>query len=144
MGPCAKLETRYCGPFEILDRLGPVAYRLALPPTMKAHNVFDVSLPKKSVHDSNHIIDLSVIQVELEGELLLEPQCIIDRKKIPLRNITIAQVKVQWKHFGPDEATWEIEDAMKQAYSILFTSVHTKHFEKKNFEEDVSLGGTGL
>ena len=39
-------------------------------------------------------------------------------------NITIAQVKVQWKHFGPDEATWEMEDAMKWAYPILFTSVH--------------------
>ena len=42
-------------------------------------------------------------------------------------NRTIAQVKVQWKHFGPDEATWEMEDAMRQAYPILFTSVHEIH-----------------
>jgi hypothetical protein len=93
--------------------VGLVAYRLALPPTVKAHNVFHVSLLKKHVHDSNHIIDWSVIQVELEGEFLPEPQCILDRKETPLRNRTIAQVKVQWKHFGPDEATWEMEDAMK-------------------------------
>jgi hypothetical protein len=92
---------------------------------MKGHNVFHVYLLKKYVHDSNHIIDLSVIQVEPERELLLEPQCIIDRKETPLKNTTIAQVKVQWKHFGPDEATWEMEDAMRHAYPFLFTSVHT-------------------
>jgi hypothetical protein len=43
MGACAKLEPQCCGPFEVLDRVGPVAYKLALPPTVKAHNVFHVS-----------------------------------------------------------------------------------------------------
>jgi hypothetical protein len=113
MGACAKLEPRYCGPFKVLDRVRPVAYRLALPPTIKAHNVFHVPLLKKYVHDANHIIDWSVIQVKPEGEFLPKPQCILDRKETPLRNRTIAQVKVQWKHFCPDEATWEMEDAMR-------------------------------
>jgi hypothetical protein len=57
MGACAKFSPRYCGPFEILDRVGPIAYRLASPPTIKAHNVFHASLLKKYVHDANHIID---------------------------------------------------------------------------------------
>jgi hypothetical protein len=86
MGACAKLAPRYCGPFKVLYRVGPVAYRLALPPTIKAHNVFHVSLLKKYVHDSNHIIDWSVIQVELKGEFLPEPLCILDRNETPLRN----------------------------------------------------------
>jgi hypothetical protein len=94
MGTCAKMEHRYCGPFEIFDRVGPIAYRLALPPIVKEHDVFHVSLLKKYVHDSNHIMDWYVIQVEPEGEFLPEPQCIIERKYIPLRNRTIAQVKV--------------------------------------------------
>jgi hypothetical protein len=94
MGACAKLVPRYCGPFEILDRVGPVVYRLALPPTVKAHNVFHVPLLNKYVHDSNHITNWSVIQVEPEGEFMLEPNCIIDRKETPLRNRTIAQVKM--------------------------------------------------
>jgi hypothetical protein len=127
MGACAKLAPQYCGPFEVLDRVGPVAYQLALPHTVKEHNVFHVSLLNKYVHDANHITDWSVIQVELEGEFLPEPQCILDRRETKLQNITIAQVKVQWKHFGPDEATWEMEDAMKLAYPILFTYVHVIH-----------------
>ena len=50
--------------------MGLVAYRLAPPPTVKAHDVFHVSLLRKYVHDSNHIIDRFVIQVEPEGEFL--------------------------------------------------------------------------
>jgi hypothetical protein len=68
--------------------------------------------------------------VEPEGEFLPEPQFILDRKETPLQNRTIAQVKVQWKHFVPDEATWEMEDAMRHAYPILFTSVHAIHVSR--------------
>jgi hypothetical protein len=121
---------RYCEPFEVLDIVGPISYRLTLPPTVKAHNVFHVSLLKKYVHDSNHIIDWSVIQVELEGEFLPEPQCILDKKETPLKNQTIAEVKVRWKHFGLDEATWEMEDAMRQAYPFLLTSIYTEQVDR--------------
>jgi hypothetical protein len=86
MGACAKLAPRYCGPFEVLDKMGPVSYRIALPLTKKTHNVFHVSLLKKYVHDANHIIDWYVIQVEIEGEFLSEPQCILDRKETTLKN----------------------------------------------------------
>jgi hypothetical protein len=90
MGACAKLSPRYCGSFEILDRVGPIAYRITIPPIVKAHNVFLVSLLNKYVHDSNHIIDWSMIQVKVEGEFLLEPQCIIVIKETPLNNKTIS------------------------------------------------------
>jgi hypothetical protein len=86
MGSCTKLAPQYCGPFEVLERVGPIAYQLTLPPIVKEHNVFHVSLLKKYVHDANHIIDWSVIQVEPEGEFLPEPQCILDRKETSLQN----------------------------------------------------------
>jgi len=54
-------------PFEILNRIGPVAYILALLPIVKFHDVFHVSLLKKYVQDVDHVIDWFVFQVELEG-----------------------------------------------------------------------------
>ena len=58
LGSCAKLAPRYCEPFEILSRIGQVAYQLALPPNLKVHNVFHISVMKKYVHDGTHVIDL--------------------------------------------------------------------------------------
>jgi hypothetical protein len=71
LGNCSKLEARYCGPFEILERIGPVAYIIALHVSMSVHNVFHVSLLKKYIPDANHVIYWNVIQVEQEGAIQL-------------------------------------------------------------------------
>ena len=57
------------------------------------------------------------------------PQCVLDRKETSLGKRTIAQVKVHSKHFGLDETTWEMEEAMRHAYPFLFTSVYTEHVD---------------
>ena len=46
LGRCSKLAPRYCGPFEMFAKIGPVAYHLALPPNIKVHDVLHVSLLK--------------------------------------------------------------------------------------------------
>ena len=117
----AKLAPRYCGPFQILETIGPVAYRLALPSHIRVHNVFHVSLLKRYIHDEKHVIHWQNIQVEPDGEFLVEPLRILDRREIELRKRVVVQVKVQWKHFGPDEATWEEERYMQEAYPELFS-----------------------
>ena len=58
--------------------------------------------------------------MELEGEFQIEPMRILDRKVTMLQNRAIGQVKVQWEHYGPKEATWELEDAMQLTHPFLF------------------------
>ena len=95
LGSCAKLAPSYCGPFEILSRIGQVAYQLALPPNLRVHNVFHIYVLKKYLHDATHVINWNDVQVELEGDFLVELDCILEWREISLRNHTIGQVKVQ-------------------------------------------------
>ena len=94
LGSCAKLAPRYCGPFEILSRMGQVAYQLALLPNLKVHNVFHISVLKKYVHDAIYVINWNDVEVEPDGDFLVEPDCILERREIFLRNRTIGRVKV--------------------------------------------------
>ena len=64
------------------------------------------------------MINWDVIQVEPKEEFQIEPMH--DRKVTMLWNQAIGQVKVQWEHYGPEEATWELEDAMRLAHLFLF------------------------
>eukprot|EP00253_Pinus_taeda_P014227 PITA_14227 len=117
---CAKLAPRYSGPFQVLARIGPVAYQLALPSHIRVHNVFHVSVLKKYVYDPKHVIRWQDIQVEPEGEALVEPLNTLDRREVQLRKRVITQVKIQWRHYGPEEATWEDEELMRRTYLALF------------------------
>eukprot|EP00253_Pinus_taeda_P005502 PITA_05502 len=119
---CAKIASRFCGPFQILARIELVAYQLALPRHIYMHNVFHVSLLKKFIYDPKQVISWQDIQVELEGEFLVKPLVILDRREVMLRKVVIAHVKVQWQHYGPEEATWEDKhkQVMKETFPGLF------------------------
>jgi len=60
--------------------MGPVAYKLALPPIVKACDVFHTFLLNMYVHDVNNVIDCSMIQVEFKGEFQPELLCILDQR----------------------------------------------------------------
>ena len=68
LGSYAKLSPRYCGPFEVFERIGPNSFGIALPANIKAHNVFCFSLLNEYVHDPNHVINWDVIQGGPKGE----------------------------------------------------------------------------
>ena len=90
---------------------------------IKVHNVFHASLLKKYVYDTKHVIDWSLLQVEPKGEFSPQPIHILDKREVQLRKRTIVQLNVKWNHFKADEATWENEATMRNAYPALFQDV---------------------
>jgi hypothetical protein len=94
LGNCSKLEAKYCGSFEILERIEPVAYMISLPVFIIIHNVFHVSLPNKYITDANHVIDWNVIQVEQGSASQVHLVRILDWKIKQLWNQSIGLEKV--------------------------------------------------
>ena len=120
-GVKGKLAPRYIGPFLILERVGPVAYRLALPPSLAGvHNVFHVSQLRRYVPDPSHVLQVEPLQVERDLTYRERPLRILDRQDTQLRRRTIPRVLVQWEHHTPREATWELESEMRERYPELF------------------------
>ena len=116
-----KLSPRYVGPYEILERIGEVAYRLALPPSLsEMHDVFHVSQLRKFIPDP--LQPVLPDTVEIEPDLTFEPlpSYIVGRETKVLRNKEIPLVKVQWDVTHPGDATWELESEMRDAYPHLF------------------------
>ncbi|WMV08375.1 hypothetical protein MTR67_001760 [Solanum verrucosum] len=98
-GKKGKRSPRYIGPFEILECVGPIAYRLTLPPNLfSVHPIFHVSMLKRYHGDGDYIIkwDSTVLDKDLQYEE--EPIAILDRDVRKLRTKEIKSVKVQWKH----------------------------------------------
>ncbi|KAK4260173.1 hypothetical protein QN277_003323 [Acacia crassicarpa] len=116
-----KLSPRFMGPYEILEKIGPVAYRIALPPQLaNLHNVFHVSQLKKYQPDPSHIIEVEEVELKDNMTYKAEPERIVDARDKRLRNKTIRLVKVEWKGMVPGDATWETEESMRQTYPHLF------------------------
>ncbi|GAV89431.1 Chromo domain-containing protein [Cephalotus follicularis] len=122
-GKKGKLTPRFIGPFEILERVGPVAYRLALPPSLSdVHNVFHVSMLRKYHPDPSHILQWEPLELRTDLSFEEIPIRILDRQIKQLRSKTIPLVKVLWQYHGMEEATWEREDDMQAKYPQLFSS----------------------
>ncbi|KAL0556706.1 hypothetical protein IC582_005221 [Cucumis melo] len=116
-----KLSPRFVGPFEILERIGPVAYRLALPPSLSAvHDVFHVSMLRKYVPDPSHVVDYEPLEIDENLSYVERPVEVLAREVKTLRNKQIPLVKVLWRNHRVEEATWEREDDMRSRYPELF------------------------
>ena len=120
-GKSGKLSPRFIGPFEILERIGEVAYRLALPPQLfGVHDVFHVSMLRKYEPDPSHVLDWTDLEVDEDASYEERPVRVLDRRDQILRGKTIPLVKVLWKHHGVEEATWEHELEVQEKYPDLF------------------------
>ena len=116
-----KLTPKFIGPYQIIRRIGPVAYQIALPPFLSnLHDVFHVSQLRRYISDPSHVIEPDVIHLRDDLSFEASPARIMDRKAKQLRNKEIQLVKVVWDQKTGD-ATWELEEKMKTQYPELGT-----------------------
>jgi hypothetical protein len=116
-----KLSPRYVGPFEVNEIVGPVAYRVVLPPELVGvHDVFHVSTLRKHIPDPSQVVNFKPLRVQENLTYEEMPIQIMDRKEKQLRAKTIPLVKVLWRNHGVEEASWELEQEMRNRYPHLF------------------------
>ena len=120
-GKKGKLSPKYVGPFEVLEKVSTLAYRVASPPKLgKFHNMFHVSSLRKYVYDASHVVEIEPIQ--LNENLAYEEYHIriVDVMDKILRRAIVKLVKVQWNNHEEREATWELKSELKEKYPNLF------------------------
>ncbi|KAA3487258.1 reverse transcriptase [Gossypium australe] len=110
-----QIESAIYQTVEIIERIGPVAYRLALPSELeKIHNVFHLYMLRRYRSNSSHVISPSEIEIQPDMSYNEEPIKILAREVKKLRNKSIALVKFLWQRHSVDEATWEPEETMRK------------------------------
>ena len=118
-----KLTPKFISPYQILKRIGSVAYQIALPPNLsKLHNVFHVSQLHKYIHDLLHVIEPDIVQIRENLTYDILPVRIGDRRIKQLQEKNITLVKVLWSEQDDGDATWELESNMRALYPHLFTT----------------------
>ncbi|XP_075074483.1 uncharacterized protein LOC142162076 [Nicotiana tabacum] len=101
-----KLASKYYGPYQIVKKIEHVAYELKLPVGSKIHPIFHVLQLKKKV--GNQVLPSMEPQICYnDGQILVEPVAILDRRMVKKKNKAAVKVLVQWANLSPEEATWE-------------------------------------
>ncbi|XP_057452569.1 uncharacterized protein LOC130744397 [Lotus japonicus] len=117
-----KLTPKFIGSYQITERVGPVAYRIVLPPFLSnIHDVLHVSQLRKYMADDSHVLEPDDIQLKDDLTMVMPPIKIVDRSTKCLRNKEVSLVKVVWNQTTGD-ATWELEDKMRASHPDLFVN----------------------
>lgn len=111
-----KLSPRYFGPFEIIGKIGSVAYKLKLPANSKLHPVFHVSCLKKKIGAAVEVQESLPIISDTTETLTAVPQAILEKRKRRRRE----EVLVHWHGLSPADATWEDLQELKLRFPDMF------------------------
>jgi len=125
------LTSRYYGPYQIEEQIGTVAYRLKLPTQARIHPAFHVSLLKKKIGDET-VDTIDLPPMTAAGEMLIEPEAILDTCWIKKGSRFVEEILVKWKHLQTDDATWEDDVALQERFTNL------------NLEDKVPLNEGGI
>ncbi|KAM0057208.1 putative nucleotidyltransferase, Ribonuclease H [Helianthus debilis subsp. tardiflorus] len=110
-----KLGRRFFGPYQILERIGPVAYKLQLPPEARIHNVFHVSMLRKCTGTPvQQITPLHL--VDSSSTITLQPAHILDHRTLLRGSSSVPQCLVQWEGLPASEATWEDNSMLHKSF----------------------------
>ena len=99
-----KITPKFCGPYQILQRIGIVTYKLSLPTSSNIHPVFHVSCLRKVV-GPNSEVQSTLPEMDEEGSIWIHPVAILQTRERQLRHRTIKEVLVQWKDTSPEDAS---------------------------------------
>ena len=110
-----KLSPRYYGPYEVLDRIGNIAYRLKLPPQSLVHPIFHVSLLKKCLAPNVVSQPLPVGLAE-DWELRVQPSKVLDARRNSKSEL---EVLIQWEDLPEFESSWELAEDIKLNFPIF-------------------------
>ena len=117
-----KLSPKFYGPFQVLHRVGEVAYKLELLADSLIHPVFHVSCLKAKL--GQQVTPISQLpSVSPEGIPMLKPEAILKSRSIKLRSRTITQVLIQWQGCTTEDATWEDLYQLQQKFPHLVGKV---------------------
>ncbi|XP_026383549.1 uncharacterized protein LOC113279048 [Papaver somniferum] len=101
-----KLSAKYYGPFEVLQKVGTVAYKLKIPIGSRIHLVFHVSQLKKKI-GQHRIPSTSLPLVDTSGDFIVLPVAVLDHRQSLTGGVAVQQVLIQWSNSQPEDATWE-------------------------------------
>lgn len=107
-----KFEPKFFGPYQVLDRIGLVAYKLNLPPSASIHNVFHVSLLRPASAPTGPVPDLPYMSY-IKDDI---PQAILDRKMVKRHNQVVTQWLIHWEGRSPADASWEFAEVIKERF----------------------------
>ncbi|WVZ11913.1 hypothetical protein V8G54_016443 [Vigna mungo] len=112
-----KLVKRFYGPFKVLERIGPVAFKIVLPPQSKIHNVFHCSMLKHHKGPVPSSIDNLPLEF-LENSPLVTPLAVLDFKTVPVDGVLTRFALVQWNGLSPDDTSWDKWQELKSLYDL--------------------------
>jgi hypothetical protein len=136
-----KLSARYIRPYQIIEKKGPMAYKLRLPEGMSSiFPVFHVSQLKKCLRVPKERIEPQGIRIKVDLEYREQPVRVLDTKDRVTRNRVVTTCKIQWSHHDESDSSWETGEYLQTVYKDFYD----KWFVTQNLGMRFLLGGRAV